>query len=285
MKRIYLSLVLGCALCMGTFAQNTKHLMVLHTSDTHSRIEPIEKNTPGKNANMGGTVRRIAFLNDFRAKNPNNLLFDCGDIGQGTPYYNLFKGEVEIQMMNRMKYDAITIGNHEFDFGLDNMARIYKMANFPVVCSNYDFKGTVLENIVKPYTILHRDGLKIGVFGLSPEMEGLVQAKNCEGVKYEDPVEVANKMADLLKNREHCDVVICLSHLGLTNINLSGEGMCDRYLIPRTRNIDLVLGGHSHTFMEKPEYIKNADGKEVPVMHVGKSGIYVGVYDLTFNKE
>lgn len=195
-------------------AQKTKQLVILQTSDTHSRIEPISVNAADRYAGMGGTVRRATFIKEARKINPNLLLFDCGDISQGTPYYNLFQGEVEVKMMNLMGYDAMTIGNHEFDFGLENMARLFRMANFPVVCSNYDVTGTVLEGLVKPYTTFNRNGLKIGVFGLAPKMEGLVQADKCEGVVYNDPIEVAQKMADLLKNEEDCDVVICLSHLG-----------------------------------------------------------------------
>lgn len=163
-------------------AQKTKQLVILQTSDTHSRIEPIAVNAADRYAGMGGTVRRATFIKEARKINPNLLLFDCGDISQGTPYYNLFQGEVEVKMMNLMGYDAMTIGNHEFDFGLENMARLFRMANFPVVCSNYDVTGTVLEGLVKPYTTFNRNGLKIGVFGLAPKMEGLVQADKCEGV-------------------------------------------------------------------------------------------------------
>ena len=183
-------------------AQKTKQLVILQTSDTHSRIEPIAVNAADRYAGMGGTVRRATFIKEARKINPNLLLFDCGDISQGTPYYNLFQGEVEVKMMNLMGYDAMTIGNHEFDFGLENMARLFRMANFPVVCSNYDVTGTVLEGLVKPYTTFYRNGLKIGVFGLAPKMEGLVQADKCEGVVYNDPIEAAQKMADLLKNEE-----------------------------------------------------------------------------------
>lgn len=174
-------------------AQKTKQLVILQTSDTHSRIEPIAVNAADRYAGMGGTVRRATFIKEARKVNPDLLLFDCGDISQGTPYYNLFQGEVEVKMMNLMGYDAMTIGNHEFDFGLENMARLFRMANFPVVCANYDVTGTVLEGLVKPYTTFSRNGLKIGVFGLAPKMEGLVQADKCEGVVYNDPIEVAQK--------------------------------------------------------------------------------------------
>lgn len=254
-----------------------KQLIILQTSDTHSRIEPISPEAADDYAGMGGAVRRSSFIKEIRSKHPDVLLFDCGDISQGTPYYNLFQGEVEIKMMNLMKYDAMTIGNHEFDFGLDNMARLFRMANFPVVCSNYDVTGTVLEGLVKPYIILERSGVRIGVFGLAPQMEGLVQADKCEGIVYNNPIEVGQEMADFLKLEKNCDVVICLSHLGIRN----SYGTADEDLVSKTRNIDVILGGHSHTFMEKPMNYLNADGKNVPVFHTGKNGIFVGELKLT----
>lgn len=261
--------------------QSGKQLFILHTSDTHSRIEPISAEAADEYAGMGGVVRRAGFVKQFRGKHPDMLLLDCGDISQGTPYYNFFKGELEVKMMNLMGYDAMTIGNHEFDFGLENMARLFRMANFPVVCSNYDVTGTVLEGLVKPYTTFNRNGLKIGVFGLAPKMEGLVQADKCEGVVYNDPIEVAQKMADLLKNEEDCDVVICLSHLGYQLKNAP----CDEELAQKTNHIDAILGGHTHTFMKEPAVYLNKDGQNVPVMHTGKSGIYVGMLKLTLAEE
>ena len=278
MKRYQLSITiffLLCALLPG-FAQQTKTLTLLQTSDTHSRIEPIDVHAADKYAGMGGFVRRAALLDQFRENNPDVLVFDCGDFSQGTPYYNLFKGEVEIKMLNLMKYDAATIGNHEFDFGLDNMARLFRMADFPVVCANYDVTGTVLEGLVKPYVVLNRDGMKIGVFGLSPKMEGLVQADKCEGVVFKDPVPVANEVAAKLKDVEGCDAVVCLSHLGIKE---------DEMLVHQTRNIDVVLGGHSHTFMQEPVFFQNLDGESIPVSHTGKNGIFVGKIDLTFERE
>lgn len=276
MKRYQISVTLLFLLCilLPGFAQQTKTLTLLQTSDTHSRIEPIDKHAADKYAGMGGFVRRATMLGQFRKDNPNVLLFDCGDFSQGTPYYNLFKGEVEIEMLNLMKYDAVTIGNHEFDFGLDNMARLFKMAHFPIVCSNYGVEGTVLEGLVKPYIILERDGLKIGVFGLGAKMEGLVQADKCAGVAFKDPVLVANEIAAMLKETEGCDAVVCLSHLGLKE---------DEMLVHQTRNIDVVLGGHSHTFQEEPVVFPNLDGKDVTVSHTGKNGIYVGKVDLNFD--
>ncbi|WP_418698674.1 bifunctional metallophosphatase/5'-nucleotidase [Bacteroides sp.] len=275
MKRIYSLAVL----LLFVLSVSAQELFILHTSDMHSRIEPISPDAADTYAGMGGVVRRATFVKQYRAKHPEVLLLDCGDISQGTPYYNLFQGELEIKMMNLMGYDAMTIGNHEFDFGLDNMARLFRMATFPVVCSNYDVTGTVLEGLVKPYIVLKREGVKIGIFGLAPKMEGLVQASKCEGVVYNDPITVAQEMADLLKEKEGCDVVICLSHLGIRSSKPNDPS--DELLVGKTRNIDVILGGHSHTFMEKPMMGMNADGKEVPVLHTGKSGIYVGEMVLT----
>ena len=261
--------------------QSGKQLFILHTSDTHSRIEPISAEAADEYAGMGGVVRRAGFVKQFRGKHPDMLLLDCGDISQGTPYYNFFKGELEVKMMNLMGYDAMTIGNHEFDFGLENMAELFRMADFPVVCSNYDVTGTVLEGLVKPYITLVREGVKIGIFGLAPKMEGLVQADKCEGIVYNDPIVAAQEVTDLLRTKEGCDVVICLSHLGF---RLKNE-VCDEKLAAATRGIDVILGGHSHTFMEKPAFCLNAEGKSIPVLHTGRSGIFVGELDLTLTKE
>lgn len=273
-----------CALsfCVFIFAQDGKELVVYHTNDTHSRIEPISEDFKDVEiAGKAGYVRRTTFIKDARKENKDILLFDCGDFSQGSPYYNMFEGEVEVSLMNEMGYDACAIGNHEFDFGLDNMARLFKIAKFPVVTANYDFKGTVLEEIVKPYIVLERNGLKIGVFGVSPKLEGLVQAVKCEGVVYKEPNAVANEIADLLKNKEGCDVVICLSHLGWFGGSNSGDGG----LISNTRNIDMVLGGHSHTYFTTPKCVKNLDGKEIPCYQMGKNGAYVGKMVLKFENK
>lgn len=281
MKHLYFCL-LFLALALGAAAQHSRQLFILHTSDTHSRIDPIDPQAADPNAGMGGVARRAAFVKQFRNEHPDMLLLDCGDISQGTPYYNMFRGEVEVQAMNLMKYDAMTIGNHEFDFGLENMARLFRMTHFPVVCANYDVTGTVLEGLVKPYITLEREGLKIGIFGLGPKLEGLVQADKCEGIVYQNPFDRAQEVTDQLRKQEHCNVVICLSHLGI----VEGCGPDDEYdnnLIARTHGIDLVLGGHTHTYMEHPALYLNDEGKEVPVMHVGKSGVYVGKIRMDIN--
>ena len=284
---------LSCLICLFVLIANcqwatvnaqSKQLYVYHSSDTHSRIDPMDNNPSLRNANMGGVARRAGLVDQLRKEHPDMLLFDCGDISQGTPYYNFYQGELEIKALNLMKYDAMTIGNHEFDFGLENMARLFKMANFPVVCSNYDFEGTVLEGLVKPYVVLKRNGLKIGVFGLCPELEGLVQQSKCEGIVYHKPAAVANRMVMILREQEKCDVVICLSHLGISK-NAGVNDVYDNVIVPQTYGIDLVLGGHTHTFLEKPERVKDSDGKEVPIMHIGNNGVYMSETVITLGKK
>ena len=279
------NIILSILFCMSVavWAQD-KQLVILHTNDTHSCIQPLSKNLADTLfAGRGGYLRRIAMLEEERAKYPDLLLFDSGDFSQGSPYYNLYGGEVEVGLMNRMHYDAATIGNHEFDFGLENMARIFKMADFPIVCSNYDFAGTPVQGLVKRYVIIKRDGLKIGVFGLGPKLEGLVSDYNCEGVRFIDPVIVAQEMADLLKGEKKCDIVICLSHLGWDKVNTLTDGQ----MMSKTKGIDLVLGGHSHTFLKELQYVKNADGIEVANDQNGKSGLYIGkmIVNLTRSRK
>ena len=277
-----LGLVLWACLFVGmASAQSVKELYLFHTNDMHSRIEPFPENFQDTLlAGKAGMVRRSTFIRQQREQHPDLLLFDSGDFSQGTPYYNLYKGEVEIRLMNEMRYDAGTIGNHEFDFGLENMARLFKMADFPIVCANYDVTGTVLEGLVKEYVTLNRNGIKIGVFGLSPQLEGLVAKESYGDVKFEDPVSEAQRIADLLKTREKCDLVICLSHLGW-----KGEPYSDIELIENTKNIDVVLGGHSHSFFESPLYYKNLDGVEIPLQQMGKHAAFVGKMVLTLQKE
>ena len=265
---------------VGAYAQ--KKLEVLHTNDTHSCIMPLNPNLADTAvAGRGGFLRRVAMIKEERAKNPDLLLIDSGDFSQGSPFYTMFKGDVEVGLMNLMGYDAVTIGNHEFDFGLENMARIFKMAKFPVVCANYDFTGTCVEGLVKPYVIIKRNGLKIGLFGLSPQLEGLVDLSKCKGVTYLDPIEVGNRVAAELKHDKKCDVVICVSHLGW----LRPDEMGDQKLLASSKDIDLVLGGHSHSYFKDLRYVNNADGKAVPVDQNGKNAMYVGKLTLSFDKK
>lgn len=256
------------------FAQDTKEIVILQTSDVHSRIEPVNQKGD-RNYHQGGFVRRATFLKEFRKEHENVLLFDCGDISQGTPYYNMFRGEVEVKMMNEMGYDAMVIGNHEFDFGEENMARIFRMAKFPILCANYNLDATPLKELVKPYVVLERFGLRIGVFGLGVKPEGLIQADKCDGVVFEDPISVANEVVEQLRSTEKCDLVVCLTHLGIQE---------DERLVAGTAGIDVILGGHSHTFMDGPKTYLNRNGEEVPVMHTGKNGVRVGRIDLTLQR-
>lgn len=269
-------LVLFLFVALNAVAQ--KRIVILQTNDCHSQILPFNKNLADKTkADLGGFTRRVAYVKQQREKNPDLLLFDSGDFSQGSSYYNLFKGDVEIGLMNIMHYDAATIGNHEFDFGLDNMARIFRMAEFPIVCTNYDFKGTVLEDIVKPYVVLKRNGLKIGVFGLSPKLEGLVVKENYGSIKYLDPVSSARDVVKILREKEKCDLVVCLSHLGWKT---GDEEPSDERLIPLTDGIDVVLGGHTHSYVTPMDMVYNSKGNNVLISQNGKSGMYISRFDI-----
>ena len=261
-------------------AKKHKQLVILHTNDTHSTIFPVKQNIDDKEiAGRGGYLRRVNMLKEQRQQHPDLLLFDSGDFSQGSGYYTLFKGEVEIGLMNQMGYDAVTIGNHEFDFGLDNLARIFRMANFPIVCSNYDCKGTVLEGLVKPYITLKRNGVKIGVFALSPALKGLVFDGNCQGITYLDPAVTAQKYINLLRKQEKCDIVICISHLGWKESEYT-----DEMLLKGIEGCDLVLGGHTHTYMKQLEYAPDKTGKLIPVDQNGKHGAFIGKLLLNLEK-
>lgn len=201
-NKVGLLLALSLFAFMPLLAQD-KQLLILHTNDTHSCILPLKETLADTTiAGRGGYLRRVALVNEERAREPELLLFDSGDFSQGSPYYSIFKGDVEIDLMNQMRYDAATIGNHEFDYGMENMARLFRRANFPIVCANYDFTGTPCEGLVKPYVIIKRKGVKIGVFGLAPELDGLVEKKSCAGVRFLNPVEVANRVARELEGRK-----------------------------------------------------------------------------------
>ena len=278
-KKFFIAISLFCATLAApaqsvkTTAHATKTLEILHTNDTHSCILPLNPNLADTVvAGRGGFLRRLAMIEQERKKNPYLLLFDSGDFSQGSPFYTLFKGDVEVGLMNRMGYDAATIGNHEFDFGLENMARLFRMAKFPIVCANYDFTGTPVEGLVKPYIILKRNGLRIGVFGICPQMEGLVDETKFVGVKYLDPVKTANDMAHMLKHDKRCDLVVCLSHLGW----MMQQNVGDQEMAAGNHDIDVILGGHSHTYFQTLQFVDNADGKKIPDDQNGKHAVYVG---------
>ena len=280
-NKLYLIILLAALLTVTTAdAKKHKQLVILHTNDTHSCIMP-QRETLADTvlAGRGGFVRRATMIKEERQKNPDLLLFDSGDFSQGSSYYTMFKGDVEVGLMNEMGYDAATIGNHEFDFGYENMARIFKMAKFPIVCSNYDFADTELKDIVKPYIVLKRQGVKIGVFALCPEMKGLVAQANYGPLRYQNPIEVAQQMVDLLRGREKCNLVICISHLGW-----SSGAHSDERVIENTTGIDLVLGGHTHTYLEHLEYVNDKSGRSVAVDQNGKNAAFVGRLVLDMEK-
>ena len=274
--RFFLPALLASATYATAIAQDVT-LTILHTNDTHSRIMPLEDTDP-EHPDMGGVARREAYFEQVRAEEPNVLVFDSGDFSQGTPFYSVFKGEAEVELMNELHYDAATIGNHEFDYGLDNLSELVDEADFPIVSTNYDFTRTPLKGKVKRYLILRRGGLRIGVIGLGARPEGLVQAKNYEGMQFVEPYEIAEKTAHYLKHRRRCDIVVCLSHLGW---RMAPPDADDSTMVAATRGIDIVLGGHSHTYMERPEYVRDADGRPVPVSQNGKHGVFVGRVEMT----
>ena len=280
MRRLHLIIFIALVSVVSASAKTKKQLVVLHTNDVHSCIMPLSENLDNKDlAGRGGYLRRINMIKEERKQNPDLLFFDSGDFSQGSGFYTLFKGEVEIGLMNHMGYDAVTIGNHEFDFGLENMARLFRMANFPIVCSNYDFTGTPCEGLVKDYITLKRNGLNIGVYALGAPMKGLVSNKNCEGVKYIDPVVASKKYINILRKQEKCDVVICISHLGWQISEYP-----DQEFIKEIEGCDLVLGGHTHTYMPTLEYAPDKTGKMIPDDQNGKHGVFIGKLVLTFEK-
>ncbi|MAM18924.1 MAG: metallophosphatase [Christiangramia sp.] len=264
-----------------SFQSPGKHLTILHTNDVHSHIEPFGPND-GRNANMGGVARRAALIEKIRQENPNTLLLDAGDIFQGTPYFNFYGGELEFKLMSKMRYDAATIGNHDFDNGIDGLYAQLPHASFDFICSNYDFSNTVMDGHTKDHKIFNKDGIKIGVFGLGVELQGLVNQKLYKETKYLDPVEIATDMASKLKNEEKCDLVIALSHMGYDYKNST---ISDVKLAQKTNNIDLIIGGHTHTFLDRPTVLKNKSGKNVIVNQVGCYGLYLGRLDYYFDEE
>lgn len=261
----------------------TKHLTILHTNDVHSYIDPFPATHP-KNPNMGGVARRAALIETIRKENPNVLLLDAGDIFQGTPYFNYYGGELEFKLMSMMKYDLATIGNHDFDNGIEGLYNQLPNAGFEFVNANYDFKNTIMNGHVKPYKIIHKDGIKVGVFGIGVELEGLVDKKNSKETVYHDPVSISQDMARILKQEQKCDLVICLSHIGYQYKN-EPDKICDVKLATLTKDIDLIIGGHTHTFLDKPTILKNSEGKDVMVNQVGCYGINLGRIDFYFDND
>ncbi|WP_395044379.1 bifunctional metallophosphatase/5'-nucleotidase [Flavobacterium sp.] len=273
-------------LSMSSFSSsNLKHITILHTNDVHSYIDPFPADHP-KNPNMGGVARRAALIETIRKENQNVLLVDAGDIFQGTPYFNYYGGELEFKLMSMMKYDFATIGNHDFDNGIDGLMAQMPNAKFNFVSANYDFKNTILDGHIKPYLTKTIDGIKIGIFGLGVELDGLVDKKNSKETVYNNPIEVATDITRILKKELNCDLIICLSHLGFKYKDEPNK-VCDIVLANKTKDIDLIIGGHTHTFLEKPVIEKNLVGKEVLINQVGCYGINLGRIDfyLTNDKQ
>ncbi len=257
-------------------------LTILHTNDVHSRIEPFPMDG-GRLQGLGGAARRAKMIEKIRKEEENVILLDAGDIFQGTPYFNYFGGELEFKLMSAMKYDVATIGNHDFDAGLKGLHQQLPHANFELVSSNYDFSDTMMHDKVKSYKIIEKSGLKIGIFGLGIELSGLVPAKLYGNTQYKDPIKTATKVAETLKKDEQCDYVICLSHLGY-QYREDKTKMCDVVLSQNTKNIDLIIGGHTHTFMDQPDIRRNMDGEEVYITQAGWAGILLGRLDVYFER-
>jgi len=261
-------------------APEVKKLTILHTNDVHSHIDPFPANDP-KYPDMGGAARRAKLIEDIRKENTNVLLLDAGDIFQGTPYFNYYGGELEFKLMSMMQYDLATLGNHDFDNGIDGFYKQLPNAGFDFVSANYNFKNTLLNGIVKPYKIFIKDGLKIGIFGLGIELQGLVDKKLYKETVYNNPIETAQDMSRILKHNEKCDLVICLSHLGFIYAN-EPEKISDLTLARTTKNIDLIIGGHTHTFLTRPHIEKNLNGEDVVINQVGCYGLNLGQIDFYF---
>lgn len=267
---------------MLSFTQPPRHkkITILHTNDVHSHIDPFPLNH-AQFSGQGGVTRRFELISKIRQENPNTLLLDAGDMFQGTPYFNFYGGELEFKLMSKMGYDAATIGNHEFDNGIEGLAGQLPHAHFRILSANYDFSNTMLEGLTEPYRVFVRDGIRIGVFGLGIELEGLVGKKQYKETRYLDPVEMATEMSTVLRNQEQCDLVICLSHLGY---EYQGDKISDVRLAAATRDIDLIIGGHTHTFLPRPVVVSNKEGKDVLINQVGWAGVRLGRIDFYFDQ-
>ena len=264
-----------------TEAKPQKKITILHTNDVHSHIEPFPA-SHSKYPNLGGVSRRFTLIDKIRKENPNTLLLDAGDIFQGTPFFNFYGGEIEFKLMSKLKYDAATLGNHDFDNGIEGLLKQLPNAEFSFLNSNYNFKNTALNGKIKKYQVFKKEGIKIGVFGLGIELDGLVSKKNYKETEYLNPVEIAQETVKTLKENEKCDLVICLSHLGY---HYDSDKIDDSKLASQTKNIDLIIGGHTHTFLPKPTITKNAEDKNVLVNQVGWAGINLGRIDFYFDEE
>ena len=263
--------------------QNSDYkLTILHTNDQHSRIEPFDSSY-SRNPNQGGFARRAALIQKIREEEKNVLLLDSGDTFQGTPYFNFFGGELEFKLMSMMGYDASTMGNHDFDNGLEGFKKVLPNAKFPFICSNYDFKNTILDGQTLPYKIFNKNGIKVGIFGVGIELAGLVGKKSYGETVWQNPIEIAQHYATFLRNEKKCDLVICLSHIGY-DYKDNPRKISDKILASQTDGIDLILGGHTHTFLREPQTFVNKSGKNVMVNQVGWAGLLLGKINFYFDK-
>lgn len=254
-----------------------KHITILHTNDVHSHIDIFPEDDP-RNPGQGGVARRATLVENIRKENPDTLLLDAGDIFQGTPYFNYYGGELEFKLMSMLKYDAATIGNHDFDNGIDGLYAQLPHADFDFLIANYDFSNTIMDTHTRPYKVFEKDGVKIGVFGLGIRLKGLVNDNLYKETRYLDPVEIAQDISTVLREKEGCHIVICLSHLGYKYKN--PDISSDVNLAENTENIDLIIGGHTHTFMDRPAIHQNRKGEQVLVNQVGCFGINLGRIDF-----
>jgi len=261
-------------------AEEYVHLTILHTNDVHSRIEPFPMDG-SRNQGLGGASRRAWLISEIRKKSEHVLLLDAGDMLQGTPYFNVFGGELEFKLMTEMGYDAATIGNHEFDGGMESLAKQLQYADFPILNANYDFSNTPMAGKTKEYAVFTRGGIRIGVFGVGIELQGLVPASLYGNTIYLDPIRTANKVADALRYEHKCDYVICLSHLGY---KYDDQKVSDQVLAKETREIDLILGGHTHTFLSKPDIVQRSNGRPVTINQAGWAGILLGQLEVVFER-
>lgn len=266
----------------GSKDPDITRLTILHTNDVHSRMDPFPMDG-SKNQGLGGVAKRATLIKRVRSEQKNVLLLDAGDYFQGTPYYNFFGGEVEIKMMTELGYDAATLGNHDFDNGLDGLERQLVHANFPIISSNYDFRDTIMNKKTIPYKVFVKDGIKIGVFGLGISLDGLVLKSHYKNTLYLDPISEGQKWATFLRHEEQCDYVICLSHLGY-KYPKEPHKISDHILAKNTKDIDLIIGGHTHTFLNKPDRLQNMEGRPVLVSQAGWAGIVLGRLDVYFER-
>lgn len=255
---------------------HARKLVILHTNDTHSQIEVVRS---GKGIGKGGVHQRAEFFAKIKAENENVLILDAGDYNQGTPYFTVFKGDLEVQVMNELGYEVVTLGNHEFDNGLDELARRLRNAKYTTVCANYDFTDTPLKDIIKPYVVIERGGLKIGIFGITTDLKTLVAKQNIKGMVYEDAYEVTDAMALKLRKELGCDLVIALTHIGYSGYP---NQLSDINLAQKTENVDIIIGGHSHTFLKSEKIYKNRAGKDVVIVQTGAQGEYVGCLEIEY---